>query len=253
MEFLLQKTVLVLSCVAASVTFAADAPHWTYDEQDIWAEIPSSLKPAWLPPYAECGLGQKQSPVDLGAAKLVTTTNLLQTRYKAEPLVISNNGHTVKMNTKAGNFYIGAEKYDLLQYHIHAPSEHVINGKTYPVEIHFVHGTPDGKLAVLGVFAEEGAVNVEFQKILAHAPTKVEDATINGVNINPSNLLPLDKKSFFLYSGSLTTPPCTEGVNWYVLKNPIQLSKEQINTIKTFYSGNARQDQPLNGRQVLNK
>ncbi len=105
MKFLLQKTVLVLACVgvATSVAFAADAPHWTYDEQDIWAEIPSTLTPAGLPPYEECGLGQKQSPVDLGAAKLVTTTNLLQTRYKAEPLVISNNGHTVKMNTKAGN------------------------------------------------------------------------------------------------------------------------------------------------------
>ena len=242
--------------MATSVTFAADAPHWTYDEQNVWGEIPSSLTPPGLPPYTECGLGQKQSPVDLGSTKLVASTNALKMQYLAEPLVISNNGHTLKVNTTTGSLNIGNEQYSLLQYHIHAPSEHVLNGKTYPAEIHFVHSTPDGKLAVVGVFIEEGKVNPEFQKILAHSPNQVQDVTVQGVTINPINLLPsssIDRNKFFLYSGSLTTPPCTEGVNWYVLKKPIQLSKTQISTFETFYSDNARPNQPLNGRQVLEK
>lgn len=253
MKTLLQKTIFVLSCMAASSAFAAD-PHWTYDEQKEWGEITDATVTAKPPyPYAECGLGQKQSPVDLGKAKVVSSTNLLQPKYKEEALAISNNGHTVKVNVKVGNLMIGNEKYDLLQYHVHAPSEHVVNGKTYPIEIHFVHGTPDGKLAVIGVFAEEGKANAEFQKILAHAPNEKKDVDIAGVNINPSKLLPSVKNNFFIYAGSLTTPPCTEGVNWYVLKKPIQLSKTQISDFEKFYADNARHDQPLNGRQVLNK
>ena len=166
MKFLLKQAIFALSFMAVSTTAFASDPHWLYDEQAEWGEITDktvTVKPPY--PYAECSLGQKQSPVDLGTAKAVSSMNLLQPKYLEEPLVISNNGHTVKVNAKAGNLMIGSEKYDLLQYHIHAPSEHVINGKTYPLEIHFVHGTPDGKLAVLGVFAEEGKVNIEFQKI----------------------------------------------------------------------------------------
>jgi carbonic anhydrase len=149
---------------------------------------------------------------------------------------------------------IGNEKYSLLQYHIHAPSEHVINGKSYPLEIHFVHGTPDGKLAVIGVFAEEGKANSQFDTILDYAPENHDGFAAPMMRfINPSLLLPTNKKSFYLYAGSLTTPPCSEGVNWYVMKNPIQLSKDQIVRFEKFYANNARHSQPLNGRQVLNK
>lgn len=254
MKTLFKNTIFVLSCVTASSAFAVD-PHWTYDEQKEWGEITGkdvTAKPPY--PYAECGLGQKQSPVDLGKAKVVSSTNLLQPKYKKESLSISNNGHTVKVNTTSSSLLIGSEKYDLLQYHIHAPSEHVVNGKTYPIEIHFVHGTPDGKLAVIGVFAQEGKENKEFEQILYYAPSE-PDSSGNPMMqfINPDNLLPLNRKSFYLYAGSLTTPPCTEGVNWYVMKTPIQLSKDQISRFKNFYADNARLNQPLNGRQVLNK
>lgn len=251
-----KKNILILSlAIASPISFATD-PHWTYEEQAEWGSITEETivtKPPY--PYADCSLGQKQSPVDLGQTQSVTSTNLLQPKYVKESLSISNNGHTLKVNTTSSSLLIGNEKYSLLQYHIHAPSEHVINGKSYPLEIHFVHGTPDGKLAVIGVFAEEGKENKEFNKILNFAPMEHSTGTANPMMqfINPSLLLPTTKKNFYLYAGSLTTPPCTEGVNWYVMKNPIQLSKAQIVSFEKFYADNARHDQPLNGRQVLNK
>jgi carbonic anhydrase len=148
---------------------------------------------------------------------------------------------------------IGSEKYTLLQYHIHAPSEHTIGGKMYAAEIHFVHGTPDGKLAVVGVLVDAPSTakaNVEFQNLLNLAPHNQTDAPV--LTANPAKLLPSTSK-FYLYSGSLTTPPCTEGVNWYVLQKPIQITPAQLTTFETLYSGNARSVQALNGRQVLVK
>lgn len=249
----LKKITLAISLILTSSAVLASDLHWTYDEQEEWGDITDksvTSKPPY--PYADCNLGQKQSPVDLGAPQLVTGTNLLQPKYVQESLSLSNNGHTLKVNLTKSSLAIGNEKYSLLQYHIHAPSEHVINGKTYPLEIHFVHATPDGKLAVIGVMAQEGKANSEFQKILDHAPNSVSDLNLVNITMNPAKLLPGFKNSFYLYAGSLTTPPCTEGVNWYVLKNPIELSKTQIEDFEKFYPDNARHAQDLHGRRVLN-
>ncbi len=255
------SSLFALFSFTAGNTFASDSavsedPHWHYEDQADWGAISAidttTLAPE-LYPYAECGLGAKQSPVDLGQSTKVTTTNLLRPSYRAETLSVSNNGHTIKVNTQNSTLNIGSEKYQLLQYHIHAPSEHVVDEKTYPLEIHFVHATPDGKLAVIGVFAEAGIKeNADFQKILNNAPKSVEDVEIKAFTLNPAKLLS-STRDFYLYSGSLTTPPCTEGVNWYVLKNPIQLSQNQITAFEAFYSDNARHHQALNGRSVLLK
>lgn len=255
MRSLMKKTFVITSLLATSIVFAAD-PHWTYDEP--WENLSNSATPTKASdlPYAECSLGQKQSPVDLSTAKAVTSTNALKTAYKSESLTVVNNGHSIKVNLPATTksvLSIGSEQYTLLQYHIHAPSEHVINGKAFAAEIHFVHSTPDGKLAVVGVMVDAPATaktNAEFQKILNVAPSNLTDTP--ALSANPATLLPSIAK-FYLYSGSLTTPPCTEGVNWYVLKTPIQITPAQLTAFEALYHDNARPAQALNGRQILAK
>lgn len=176
--------------------------------------------------------------------------------YRVGPLIIQNDGHTIVVKAPDGvinGMKIGNEPYQLLQFHMHAPSEHVIDGVHYPLEIHFVHATDDGKLAVLGVFVEEGEHNAEFQKILDQAPTSPSGDINTGASINPALLLPGNSALFatWIYAGSLTTPPCTEGVHWYVIKKSITASLEQIQQFEALYDNNARFAQDLNGRQVL--
>lgn len=249
----LKNAFFISSLLTSSVTFASSDPHWTYDEE--WENLSNTVTPSTAAdlPYAECGLGHKQSPIDLVDAKLVKSTNLLKTAYKSDVLTVVNNGHSIKVDVPAiknSVLSVGSEQYTLLQYHVHAPSEHVIDGKAYPAEIHFVHSTPDGKLAVIGVFVDELAMktNAEFQNILNAAHLSATPT----FTANPAKLLPTMAK-FYLYSGSLTTPPCTEGVNWYVLDKPIHITPDQLADFQSFYSENARKVQGLNGRQVLKR
>ncbi len=266
---------LASAIIFLNVCSAAD-PHWIYEEQADWGALESEdagLVPPANYPYAECSIGRKQSPVDLIRADITQVTeNKLKFEYTTNPLSISNNGHTVKVNVANGNVKIGATAYSLLQFHMHAPSEHTINGHHYPLEIHFVHGTPDGKLAVVGVFAKIGGANWALQKVLDNTPDTLQDVAPEGITFNPVDLVPAHSlpatSSFFTYSGSLTTPPCTEGVQWYVLKTPIEISAEQLALYQEKYLAGAnkaaadaglpsvsedgnRWVQPLNGRIVV--
>jgi carbonic anhydrase len=252
---------MALSGTAAVPAWAED-PHWNYEEQSEWGSITDA---AYNPPYpyAECSLGGKQSPLDLARqpdlsdVPLIKNQNGLKFQYQAIPLSVDNNGHTLKVSLAAGTpgeLLIGRDHYSLLQFHFHAPSEHQIAGKTYPLEVHFVHGTQDGKLAVVGVFFKAGKANPDFQAILDNAPAAAgQTNTPAGVELAPLALLPKFRGNFFAYAGSLTTPPCSEGVNWYVLKNPIQVSSKQIRQFQAFYSDNARHPQDPHGRVVIRK
>ncbi len=249
---------LAALCATTHLSYAAN-PHWTHEEQADWGALENTDTTATVPslyPFAECGLGQKQSPIAITTQTAnAATNNQIMPFYVSTPLSVINNGHTIQVNTpitvNANAFYIGKEKHELLQYHVHAPSEHTLNGKTYPLEIHFVHSTPSGKFAVLGVLVREGLVaNAEFQKILDYASAVVGTTnTPANVTINPMELLPQNRR-FYTYSGSLTTPPCTEGINWYVLNHSIVLSKAQIAAFKVLYSDNVRAVQNTNGRIV---
>lgn len=269
-------TATLLFSTLTTSAFAAD-PHWTYEEEPTWGEIESldltALPPAKFP-YAECSIGQKQSPVDIVPESASTVSrNAIKFGYGANPLSISNNGHTVKVNIATGGMSLSLEHFNLLQFHMHAPSEHTLNGQHYPLEIHFVHSTPDGKLAVVGVFAKIGTANPALQTVLDNAPDGLSTATPNNLTINPTDLLPATltpiTRAYYTYAGSLTTPPCTEGVNWYVLKTPIQISAAQLALYQAKYQSGAdtaasnvgaplpgsdgnRLTQPLNGR-VLGK
>jgi len=255
---LFQYLLLLGSCVCVSAGYAEDSnPNWTYVGQDEWGALPSSDSSAPIPelyPYAECGLGKKQSPIDINdnSALKNSHVNGIRFAYHSAPLFVNNNGHMISVNIPQNNkneFYIGKQEYELLQINFHAPSEHKIDGQFSKMEIQFFHATPSGKLAIVGVLVTinvKGKDNPEFQKILDIA---------NGVGslsstIKPAKLLPSNKKSFYTYAGSFTTPPCTEGVDWYVLRYPLEVSATQVTAFQQLYFGNVRTTQDLNGRTV---
>lgn len=220
--------------------------HWEYSGEggpEKWGDLKSE--------YAVCQLGRAQSPVDLKATISEDLPDL-QIDYNSVPLTILNNGHTVQINYPAGSgMTVGGQRFDLLQFHFHTPSEHKINGQAYAMELHFVHKTGDGQLGVLGVMIEEGQHNSAAQRIWDHLPlTKTEAKTYGDVKIDGASLLP-QRHGYFRLMGSLTTPPCSESVNWHVLTQPIEFSAEQIQKFKQAFSMNARLAQPLNGRLVV--
>jgi carbonic anhydrase len=165
---------------------------------------------------------------------------------------VVNNGHTVKVVT-AGKSYIEVDgkRFYLLQFHFHAPSEHTVNGKHYPFEAHFVHADQKGNLAVVAVLFKVGKKNPTLERILQYTPTEVGKKNYLTVKVNPALLLP-QEKDYYYYSGSLTTPPCSEGVRWFVMKTPMEMSKEQLQKFEEIFGvPNNRPVQPLNARKVL--
>jgi carbonic anhydrase len=239
---------------------ASAAPHWTHADQADWGAIDdlSQSQAPLMYPYAECGIGSHQSPVDLSGEANSEKLNMLEIQYVKDTPDFFNSGHAVQVITSAsykGVLKIGNDIYPLTQFHFHAPSEHVIGFKTFPAELHFVHVRPDGRIAVLGVLLKEGAANPAIQTILDNVPattTPPEPAhnTNSGVALNPKRLLPEHKSHFYTYAGSLTTPPCSEGVSWYVLAEPVEASTAQIAQLEGFYKDNNRWPQNLNGRTV---
>ena len=202
------------------------------------------------PEYSKCKRGESQSPVGIALTDKVKLESI-KVNYYASPLKIINNGHTIQVNCKNGSFIaIGNKRCELLQFHFHSPSEHKINGRSYAMEAHFVHKGEDGKLAVIGVLIDEGKGN-DFIKILWSNLPKDEgkERVVADVRINGKQLVPNDL-SYYTYSGSLTTTPCNEIVNWIVLKTPVEVSKSQIDTFTSLFKKSARPIQSLCGRVV---
>jgi carbonic anhydrase len=173
----------------------------------------------------------------------------LVVNYKEGPLKILNNGHTIQVNVEPGStLKINKDVYNLLQFHFHRPSEEQIDGKPMAMVAHFVHKNADGKLAVLGVLLNDGKDNAAIQTLWNNAP-KAEgpEVVVDKVKFDPSSLVPA-ALTHYNYEGSLTTPPCTEGVNFYILKTPVDISKKQVMDFP--FKRNARPVQPLNGRKI---
>ena len=225
------------SGVAAQIRGSAEGgAHWTYSDQAHWD--------------GECPVGTAQSPVALTAAAAMDLPDIV-TAYAAGPGVFLNNGHTLQFTPGvAGRITIGTDIYDLAQFHFHSPSEHTLNGRAYPAEIHFVNRNADGALAVVGVLVTEGAANPALAALLAALPSQVGEAGVTRPVVDPVLLLPTDRR-YFAYSGSLTTPPCSEGVRWNVLSTPITASAEQIAAVSAALGPSNRTVQPLHGRSAL--
>ncbi|MDX2470527.1 MAG: carbonic anhydrase family protein [SAR324 cluster bacterium] len=234
---------LFLGLVLATASCSHHA-HWAYEGAEgpsSWGDLDAG--------YATCKSGQAQSPINITGAKSATLPTLA-IDYKDSAVKVVNNGHTIKASyDKGSSLTIDGQTFNLLQFHFHAPSENNINGKAFATEIHFVHADAKGNLAVLAVMVKEGAKNAELEKVFAAMP-KVAGKTMKGDGmINGNNLLPTNK-AYYHFTGSLTTPPCSEGVSWNVLQTPITASADQIKSFTDLYSGNNRPVMPLNGRDI---
>jgi carbonic anhydrase len=222
-------------------------PHWTYSPG---AEDP--MKWGKLDPtYAACSIGHTQSPIDIKGAKK-SDLPPLKFSYNAVPLNIIDNGHTIQVNYALGStLTVGDKTYTLKQFHFHHPSEEHVNGKGYDMVAHLVHADADGHLAVVAVLLKEGAANPFLETVWKNIPAEKGKASdVASVSVNVTDLLPADH-SYYTYAGSLTTPPCSEGVTWYVLKDTSTLSADQLAAFAKIYPLNARPIQPANGRELL--
>ncbi len=166
---------------------------------------------------------------------------------------VINNGHTIRVNYYApgsGDFLVfDGMRYQLTQFHFHRPSEEQVNGKPYDMVLHLMHQTSDGKVAGVAVFLKRGQENAAVQEVWDHMPS-AEGQNVVALQLNPMDLLPRDTAAYYMYEGSVTAPPCTEGVTWFVLKKPITVSAAQINAFAKLYPDDVRPPQPLNGRVV---
>lgn len=247
--FLILPIVLVLlnACAPAQTpapapTAAATPVHWTYEGEEgpaHWGELSSN--------YAACSSGKKQSPVDLTGADQKDIANVVF-HYNPSKVNIINNGHTIQVNYDAGSsIEVDGKAYDLIQFHFHAPSEHSINGKLADAEVHLVHKNTDGKLAVVGVLINKGPANNAVQSFWGSLPAQTGPQQTTDAQVNANDFLPAVQTTY-RYEGSLTTPPCSEGVQWIVMTQPITFSDEQLATFTRLFEVSNRPVQNLNGR-----
>ncbi len=242
----------VLLCVSVVPVVAQDGgheekPHWGYEGEEgpaHWGDLSEE--------YAACKDGHSQSPIDITGA-LPVDLNALRFDYQDSPLLIFNNGHTIQVNYAPGSTLIYNEiTYTLLQFHFHQPSEHTINGEYADMEIHLVHQSADGRLAVVGVMMNVGDnVDSDYEVVFSNLPAEpVEPPEEAELMVNAFDLLP-EMQTFYTYEGSLTTPPCTEIVRWLVMTEPVELSADEIMAFGEIYDANNRPVQPLNTRDLL--
>jgi len=232
----------------ASLALAAEKAPWSYEGPEgpgHWA----SLKPE----YSGCA-GKNQSPIDLVHARMIEADlPAIAFSYQATPLKVLNNGHTIQVDY-AGNstIQLDGRTFHLKQFHFHSPSENLIDGKSYALEAHLVHADDEGNLAVIAVLFEAGAANAFLDKVWPSMPAAAGGhAEPQGVAINVSDLLPADR-DYYRFEGSLTTPPCTEGVRWLVLKRSVTASQKQIEAFQhVMHHATNRPVQPVNARVVL--
>ena len=218
--------------------------HWDYDGEfgpENWGKI----NPAW----AQCGKGNRQSPIDIRDGMKV---NLDEIDFDYRPSTFSeiDNGHTVQVNVAGGNaIHIGNARYELVQFHFHRPSEEKINGKGTEMVVHLVHRGAKGQLAVVAVLLERGKPNEAIQTVWNNIPLEKGQLGTPGVDLDPLELLP-DRREYYTYMGSMTEPPCTENVLWMVMKQPMTASPAQMALFSRLYPLNARPLQEHGGRMI---
>lgn len=233
----IRKSILpgIICCALAIATLSAAQDHhpehtWDYGETrgpSHWGEL--------KPEFAPCKNGCRQSPIDIHNPQKADLLPI-QFDYKSSPLHIVDNGHTVTITYAAGSFMSGGgKKYALKQFHFHRPSEETINGEGYDMVVHLVHADDEGKLAVVAILLQEGEDNPLIRELWSHLPKqKEEDESFDEVQIDVAGLLPADR-GYYTFPGSLTTPPCTENVMWFVLKHPLTVSAAEIERFSKLY------------------
>ena len=222
------------------------AKHWGYS-----AEVGPKHWSTLNDKFHVCSEGSQQSPINIVPTKDLDL-EALNIDYNVGSKSEINNGHTVQINIKSGNtLNIDGTTFELKQFHFHTPSENHINGKSFPMEAHFVHASKDGKLAVIAVMLKEGAKNPTLNMILKKFPLTVNNDTKLEFTKEYLNVMLPESLDYYEFMGSLTTPPCSEQVRWIVLKNPISASKAQIDAMhKEIGMNNNRPIQATNKRSI---
>jgi len=218
--------------------------HWSYQGElgpDNWTKL--------QPEFGACA-GKNQSPIDV-SEMIEAEMKPIHFDYKAGGREVVNNGHTIQVNIEDGSsIVIDGIQFNLKQFHFHSPSENHISGKSYPLEAHLVHADKDGNLAVVSVVFSEGKANAAVGAVWGQMP-KAEGKNALPTKVSATGLLP-KSRDYYRYNGSLTTPPCTEGVRWFVMKKPMSVSKEQLSAFQTTLGfANNRPIQPVNARPIL--
>ncbi|MFZ5550063.1 MAG: carbonic anhydrase family protein [Pseudomonadota bacterium] len=223
---------------------AKHADHWDYHGEggpETWGQL--------KPEFSQCSTGQRQSPIDIRGG-IAVQLEPIQFDYRVSGFSVIDNGHTVQVNVPAGHaITVLGRRFELQQFHFHRPSEERINGKQHEMVTHLVHKDAEGKLAVVAVLLDRGAAQPLIQAVWNALPLEKHEAQAAPGTIDLNKLLPEDRR-YYTYMGSLTTPPCSEGVLWMVLKTPLTVSPDQIAIFSQLYPMNARPVQPLAGRLI---
>lgn len=246
----MKKTIVLICACLAQLGFAQEK-HWGYEGMvgpEYWATLHGG---------EECGMSRSQSPIDVNTTEVKKDKKIKKVIFKyADSRIqsIEDNGHSIQFDfADGGHIIYDTITYDLVQFHAHEKSEHTIDGMFYPLELHFVHQSEDGRLLVIAVLVKEGEENKYFNKL-----NEIKGLAKNGhistsIPFNPQKLYP-KKKTFYTYLGSLTTPPCSDNVTWIIFKDPITMQKKDIEELgEHLPKSNARPVQPLNGRVVYQK
>jgi len=246
-----QHITRILCSVFALITLSAaqeqHAKHtWNYSDQfgpNHWGDLSAD--------FTTCKTGRHQSPIDIRNPKKADLPPI-RFDYRPSPLHIIDNGHTIMINYAPGSvMLVGGKKYVLQQFHFHRPSEERVNGKSFAMTVHLVHADEEGHLAVVAVLLQQGADNALVHELWQELPKEKEkEARKDNIQIDVSQIVPLDHR-YYTFSGSLTTPPCSENIRWFVLEHPATVSAEEIKKFSGLYRNNARPTQPLYDRIVL--
>jgi carbonic anhydrase len=230
----------------ANPVLASGGAHWGYighASPEYWGEL--------SPEYQLCSNGKNQAPIDLHAM-IEAELKPLSIAYKAGGVAVLNNGHTIQINYEPGSTLdVDDHVFELKQFHFHTPSENTIEGESFPMEMHLVHLDEAGNIAVVGVMFSEGTPNAELAKAWSVMPKQADQQAVPGETLDAAALLPKNR-DYYRFNGSLTTPPCTEGVTWIVLQEPVMVSAEQVETFAhVMHHPNNRPVQSVNARPVL--
>jgi carbonic anhydrase len=234
-----------LCCLTFPLPVSA-SEHWGYEGEfspENWHKAD--------PSFFMCEKGKNQTPINI-VPQYTTNLPALEIAYPVKAEAFLNNGHTLQAQFPAGNsIRVGDETFSLVQLHFHAPSENHLNGKSFPLEAHFVHQDKNGNPVVMAVFFEEGKINEGLEALWRNMPRQVNTSVSLSPGFDANGILPSDK-SYIYFNGSLTTPPCSEGVRWYVLRTPGRVAKSQtVAFTEILGRPNNRPLQPVNARPVL--
>ena len=238
-------TVLAL-CVAAIAAAQTSTP-WDYEGKRgalAWGRLD--------PAFRACSQGREQSPIDIRGAHLNKALQPIDFHYIAGPVTLEHNGHTIVVHVDPGSYIVaGGVRYELVQFHFHHPAEEAVKGKLSDMDIHLVHKSADGKLAVVALRLSEdtGNPNAVLATLWQHLPRTAGTSEKVAEMVNPGGLLPADR-GYWTYEGSLSTPPCTEGVRWFVFEQELSISRDQLRDFANLFRVNTRPLQDPHGRRI---